>query len=382
MVVVLSALLSGCGSSNDYIINSDNRIKIGVLLSTSYEDSYGMQVLDGITYASELAPSVNIEGKHAIELSVHDVDGNIEEIASKLISEKVAAVICAAGNKENTDKIIDAFDGESTPLLFIDCYSEKILKDNESFSISVPYSYQSSVLTSYYIEEGFKSGAVICADDDFSKGFANNFKETFLNAGGSQVNEYVYGKDILTFDAGEVALSAPEFIFIIGNNNDCKELYSLLDTNGVKGAIAFSEVFDKTSLETSKYNKTLFISKLEIDVNNYIGTDFLSVYSSAKNIMKDDVSSATGYGYDAYMLIYGALMGFNSSFDADKENKVHTDITASSIKSAMKDITHLGVTDSIIFDDSGMVNTNFVYLSSIINSNANMINRYNYSNEN
>ncbi len=384
MIIILSVVLTGCGKSNDYIINSENVVKIGVILSTSYDESYGMQVLDGIMYAAELAPSVNMKGKHSIELSVYDVNDNMEEIASKLISDKVAAVICAAGTKEKSDEIINAFDGAPTPLLFVDCYSDKIISDDESYMISIPYSYQSSVLTSYWIAEGYKNGAVICADDSYSKGFAKNFKETFLSSGGSQVNEYVYDENILTFDSGEVALSDPEFVFIIGNNNDCKEVYSLLDTIGVNASIAFSEMFDKTCLETSKYNNTLFISKLEIDVNNYIGADFLSVYSSTKNVMKADVSSAVAYGYDAYMLVYGALMGFNTSYDSDSEKsetEANTEVTVSEVKSALSEIVHLGVTDSINFDDSGIVNTNFVYLSTIENSNALMLNRYNYSNE-
>ena len=385
IIIVFTLTLTGCGSSNDYVVNNDNVIKIGVLASNSDDTSYGAKVLAGIKYAAELAPSVNIKDKYIIELSIYDINDDATASADKLINDKVAAVICAAETKSKSDEIIDAFDGESTPLLFVDCYSDEILSDDESFTLSIPYTYQSSVLASYFINEGFRNGAVICADDSYSKGFVKSFNDTFVNTGGNHVAEYFYSDDVSQFDTSVITSTNPEFIFIIGNNSDCISLHKAVKATGLDAAIALSEVFDKTQLETSAFNETLFISKLEVDVNNYIGADFLSVFSTKSDTAKADIPSAVAYGYDAYMIIYGALMGFNTSLgtaDGNADNTTDAEVTVSEVKTSLTEIVHLGVTDSIKFDDSGLVNTNFVYLSSIENSNSLMLNRYNYSNEN
>lgn len=383
LIIVLSFTLAGCSGSGNYMIYNENIIKIGVLLSQSQENSYGPAVLDGIKYAAQLAPSVNIDDKYLIELSVSDINDDISDTVSKFSDEKVAAVICAAESAVKTDEIIKAFDGKGTPLVFVDCYSNNIAKDDESFAICIPYSYQSSVVSSYFISSGFKNGAVIFSDDRYSKSFAQMFKDTFINSGGSKVAEYEYGADISAFDARTVASENPEFIFVIGDNNSCVQIHSVFKSAGVKSAITFSEVFDKTSLQTSALNDTLFISKFEVDANNYIGTDFLSVYSNYSEKNKSEISSASAYGYDAYMLIYGALMSYHTSITSTTEGSGDIDsakLTTEDVKNAISNTTHMGVTDSFVFDDSGLVNTNFVYLSTIENSNAVMLNRYNYSN--
>ncbi len=376
-VLILSFVLTGCGSTNSYAIKNENVITIGVIASQSEESLYSSKVLDGINYASELASIVNMNGKYSIMLSVHDINGNISDIASDLINDKVAAVICATESKAKSEEIVKAFDDYDTPLLFVDCYSNEVINDEESFVLSVPYSYQASVAASYFTNEGYKNGTVIYADDDYSSAFADLFTNTFTSTEGTNINK------ISEYDAQNIASGNSEFVFIIGDAEYSNNVYSDLKFYEAKMPVMISEVFNKSFYENTEFNDMLYISKFESDVNNYIGADFYSVFSTTKGINKDDVTAAQAYGYDAYMLVYGALMGFGSSYSAVSEgtDTQKNEITTTDVKTAISEIVHLGVTDSINFDMSGLVNTNFVYVSAIQNSQSVMINKYDYTNE-
>lgn len=377
IVCILSFTLTGCSGTNSYVIQNENVITIGVILSQSEDGFYGAKVLEGINFASELASTVNMNGKYAVRLSVCDINDDISASVTKLVEDRVCAVICAAESKSKSDEIISAFDEYDTPLLFIDCYSNEVVSDEESFAISVPYNYQSSVAASYFTSEGLTNGTVVYADNDYSAAFADVFGSTFISSGGTNVQK------VTEYDTQAILSDGSEFVFIIGDPAFSNEVYKSFKSAGAEIPVMTSEIFDKTSYESTDYNDMLYISKFESDVNNYIGADFYSMYSSSKNISKDDVTSAEAYGYDAYMLVYGALMGFGSSYSAnsEKDTAEKGEVTTTEMKTAVSQIVHLGVTDSISFDVSGLVNTNFVYLSQIQNSHSSMINRYNYSNE-
>lgn len=393
-LLLISLTLCGCSKQNtDYVINKNDTIYIGVLTQTSDDTNETKDILSGVSYASQLAHTVNLDKPYEVSVKTlsFNTEENIRDVATQLISENVAAVICEGGDKSTTDAIIKAFkEYKNTPLLFVDNYSNSIAEATNAYSISVPYSYQASAVVSHLIGEGKTTGAVVCStDDDFNKDFAKMFTNTFSASGGSAVTTYYYSGDNKNFDTSAIASADYEFIFVIGNTDDNKQIHSELISSGVASSVVFSELTDKNAIETSEFNGVTFISKFEKDDNNYIGTDFINTYAKANNISTSDVTAGIAYGYDAYMTVYDSLVSINSNnnsifqtTEADKNKaESETDIYVSDIKEAVNNITHMGVTDVVKFNDQGLATPSFIYTVNVENAHARMLSRYNYSNE-
>lgn len=385
IVLLISMALCGCEKkdTSDYIVNSEETINIGVIVSS--EEDKG--VYSGITYAAELANSVNIDKTYNINNKVALISSDMTKTASEFASASVAAVICEGTDKMTTESIISAFSKYKTPVIFTDYYSDMIDEAENVFSISVPYSYQVSAVVSHLISQGLKKGAFVCENSNsYSDNFAKLFDSAFVASGGESVTTYYYGTEESNYNANTIAASVYDFVFISGNFEDNTKIYSELIGAGVNSNIVFSEVVDKTQLETSDYNSVYFVSKFESDDSNYIGTDFINTFAEHKNISSSDVTSSIAYGYDAYMTVYDALVSMHKNHDsifntteatdADTDDSIYT----SDVTNAIKSITHMGVTDVISFADNGTVKTSFVYLDRIDNSHASMLQRYNYAN--
>ncbi|MBE6734359.1 MAG: hypothetical protein E7563_03325 [Ruminococcaceae bacterium] len=388
LLLLVSIIFCGCSKQvSDYIVNNNESINIGVLITDESSESQG--ITSGINYAFERANAINLDKRYTINLST-SVAKDINEInvvAEQFESYNVAAVICQGKDKETTDAIIESFsEYNNLPLIFIDCYSNLIYEKENVFSISVPYSYQASAVVSHLISESKTTGAVICAtDDDYYKNFAKVFESTFTQNSGT-VTTYYYSGENCNFNANTVASSAYDFVFIIGNTNEKIQIYSELISAGVTSNIIFSEVTDKLCLEDTDYNNITYISKFEQDDNNYIGTDFINTYSSANNISRSDVTADIAYGYDAYMTVYDALVSLNPNRNPLVQNtepaeETKSEIYTKDVADAIKTITHMGVTDIIRFDKNGLSTPAFIYTSRIDNAHSGMLSRYNFNNE-
>ncbi len=395
LIFLISAFFCGCNKSskkNDYVVNNDGIINVGVLLPLSGDaKNIGVKISDGLNYAFQLAPGVNINNdkKHLINLIYEDINEDIEAACEKFKDSNVSAVISYASDSEVSDAIVSSFRNESTALIFADCNSESVLTADNALSIGIPLSYQTSVASSYFIDNDFKVGAVVSPGNDYGKKASDLFKETFISSGGTSVSEYNYDCEDANFNANTIAGSELEFVFLIGSEQDTTELYVELKNAGVKIPVVISEVLDKTSIEDEAFEDVVFISKFEQDDTNYIGTDFIKSYAKINNVSSTDITTATAYGYDAYMLLYGALMSFNSNSNSlsslnntdSSESSASAQVSASQVLDALKSAAHMGVTDSITFADNGTVNTKFLYLGTVQSSNAIMLNKYNYNNE-
>ncbi len=396
IIVAISALLFGCtennSNKNDYVVNNDGIINIGVLLPLSGDSkALGEKIYDGLNYAFGLAPGVNINNdkKHLINLIYKDINEDVEAACKSFKENKAAAVICYSTDSEVSDSVVSSFKDESTTLLFLNCNSNRILSSDNTLSIDVPFSYQTSVTSSYFLENGFKVGAVVSPGNDYGRKVSTLFKETFISGGGSSVSEYYYDCEDANYNANTIAGSELEFVFLVGSEHDTADLYLELKEAGVDIPVILSEVLDKTSMEDKVFDNVIYVSKFEQDDSNYIGTDFIKSYSKMNESSSTDVTTATAYGYDAYMLLYGALMSFNSNSNSlsltnntdASQISSPAQVYASHIFDALKSTTYMGVTDSITFTDNGTTNTKFLYLSSVQNGNAIMLNKYNYNHE-
>ncbi len=379
--LIFSMVMSGCNNEKNYIVNADDTITIGVIVSSEESGVYS-----GISYASELAHSVNIDKTYEIKTKVALTDSDFKKTADDFVSEKVAAVICEGTDSLKTDAIVKAFSSYDIPLIFTDCYSDLIEKTDSAYSIGIPYSYQVSAAVSQLAAQNLQTGAVVCIDDsNYCKSFAKLFDSTFKANGGHAVTTYYYRGEESNFNCNTISAAAYDFVFLIGNTSDNIKIYSELKNASLASTVIFSEVTDKILLETSDFNSVYFINKFEADDNNYIGTDFINTYREQKNISTSDVTSSIAYGYDAYMTIYDALVSMHknseSIFNTTDSSNEDTSIYTKDVIEALNSITHMGVTDVIKFNSAGINNTSFVYLDRIDNSRANMQQKYSYENE-
>ena len=379
LVLLMSVILCGCGSDKsaeadraDYVINNGGIINIGVIAPSSGTNAeVGNDVISGVKFANSLAEGVNIDQKYFINLLVCDLNDDIKETSAKFIDNNVAAVICAGTDYENTNAVIDAFKDYSTPIIFTDNYSENISSSSTAYSFSVPYTYQSSIVSAFLTSEGYSKGVVICDDDNYSLTYARAFKAMFEDEGG---NVTIIHKP---------EYNSEDFVYIIGNDSYMKETAKQIKSENADVNIILSEVFNKNSFETDLLENVMFLSKFEIDIEkNHIGTDFINVFSNMNDTAENDITSAVSYGYDAYMLVYGALAKCNPNSNdinrnsEDSENAFTVDV--SQINKTFKEIIHYGTTDTIIFNEQGLIDTKFIYLDKIENSKSTMLNRYEY----
>jgi hypothetical protein len=175
-------------------------------------------------------------------------------------------------------------------------------------------------------------------------------------------------------------------VFIIGPDNTSLKCYDKLVQKGYTGEILLSEYTDKTTVTSSDFEGLTFVSKFEADDENYIGSDFINVYSENKEVRKHEVSSAEAYGYDGYMLVYEVLHSFAKedplaaiNGKSEKQSSI-SDITLSAVSNALDSVVYYGVTDVIAFNESGVVKTNFVYIDKVVSGYPESIDKYVFSN--
>lgn len=389
-------LLAFCGCSQDsadsekertdYIINENEEITIGVIAPLSSENaSIGNDVLSGVEFANNMASSVNIDKRYNIKLSVYDCQENLEETAEKLISDKVAAVICYGADYEKTNIIIDSFESSATSLLFIDSCSDKISDNSTSLTLSAPATYKASVLASYISNEGFKDGAIIFEANDYNEDFAESFASLLKDTYGvsTEVVEYSEGTDI-----GSVAENK-EFAFVAGNNDFSSRITKALKETVSDLPVFLTEMYRSFDFADTLYDDTYFLSKFEFDENNHYVTDFMNVYSNVTNVSKSEISAAVAYGYDAYMIIYGALGSLNPNStvnpldsvknSSDIENKT-IEITASQVYDAVTKggKVYGGPIDTITFETDGTMKPSYIFIDGVNSGTPYMVNKFVY----
>lgn len=392
LTLSMTFLMFGCNDepqATRYVINKSDTIYIGALLPLSgdYVD-IGQKVSDGAVYAHSLADSIKLDKKYKVELIVKD-SSNLVESANELIKSNVSAVICVGGNKENTIDIIGCFDGYDIALIFVDNNSSAITGNSKCFTLATGYSYQVSAVCADATALGYSRGAVICCEDDsvFSD-TADLFENTFSQSSGT-ITKYYKSGESANYSVKAVTAGEYDFVSVFGNTVDCKAVAKELTENGVTAAIYMSEVADKSMLENSELTNVRFINKLEFDDDNFVGSVFMNNYSESQSKSISKITSAEGYGYDSYMLIYEALHRVSGNIlpiyqpeetTAAAEGEDNNDFTSYDVINAISGIEYYGATDTISFKDNGSIDTGFLYIDKLNGKHSDMLKKYNFKN--
>ena len=374
----------GCNKEivrTDYNVNESDTIKIGVLVPISGENkNIGEDIVTGLKYANELAATVNIDKSYELSLSVHDVNSDVEAAAKKLIDEKVASIVCYCGSEDKKEEVLKGFETVNTPLLFIDMFADN---NNEStaelatsLSLSVSASYQASVAANFLKDKGYKKAAIVYEDNDCYKEYSSSFKKTFGSA--TEYSSDYFNVKTITKDF--------DCAFVAGSNKFALDVTKKLKSASSGFTVMMPEMFDKDSVSSSTYNGCYFLSKFESDSDNHNVTRFISQYTQQNNVSSSDISSAIVYGYDAYMLVYGALQHFNpmgsdplASVKNGSAEQTEVTISTRMMLDALKEKQYLGVVDTnMVFDDKGCIKPTFIYVDSVEGGIATMHKKFVY----
>lgn len=395
IILVLTMLMAvsffGCKKDEpvNYQVNAQDTINIGVILPDNemYRNS-GQKVLEGINFANATAQRINIDKEYVISLIVR-YESEIEEAYDHFIDNKVAAVIAFGGDSYTTDLITHKFADTDIPVIFTDNKSKSVADTDNVFSISASHTFEASALAGYISEQGYKKGALIKINNgqDLYKDFAEMFSTTLSQNFGITLTTYEAEGKKPDYSASTIAAGGYEFVCVYADTVSAASYVEEMKEAGVTAEFLMGEVTDKTLLENEAYEGVSFLSKFEYDDENYIGSDFINVYSDKMTIPVSDNNAAIAYGYDAYVFVYEALKTFSTSGNdllgavgnAQPSSAAEaTVINITDMLNAFKGITCYGVTDVIKFDENGLNSVEFIYVDTIQSQKAIMMKKYSY----
>lgn len=352
--VLIAALFSAC-STGSKPEESSNVIKIGINYELSGDAAtYGQGSVEGIEMAiEEINKAGGINGK-LIETVKYDNESKSDvaaTLANKLVSQdKVLAILGPAttgaftsqipvANKNKVpiatgsatgDKLTFAPDGSVHPYVFRICFND---------------SFQGKVMGKFAYENLSAKKAVIIMDssNDYSKGLASNFKETFTSFGGSIVAEEAYAKGDTDFNAIITKIKAMDFdvIFLPGYYNEAGLVIKQARTQGIDKPILGADGFDSEVLAELAGKDAL---------NNVYFTNHYSTIDEDPAVLKFIADFEAKYGRKPNA--FNALGYDLAKFVADAISRAEK-LTGESIKDALEATENFaGVTGTLSIDEN------------------------------
>ena len=383
IMLISTFTLFGCKEDTkafDRQLIVDNTITVEALLPSDSKISEDINI--GMFFAGDLANSVNLGENINVDygsLEYTDED-DIVALAQNLVDNGASAIIYS-GDNYNTFKNFTAFvDSTDVPVISLCPYSYEA--DN-FFSLTLSPEYLSSCVATYVMEKGYANPLVIFeSTNDYYVEFTDILKSTFLSYT-SKEPEIIHklSGDTDTYSA----YTKHDFIFLATNDSELKEDVTDLRLKGFTGEIMLSEVLDKSTLNDEAFNYCSVITKFEADSSNNVATVFSSMFSETQGIRTDEISPATAYGYDAYMLLLEALKYFepndfivNNSDTTSTTPPSLTDITLSDYSEAISKVTYSGVTDLITFENNSL-NPTYIYVDNITGDKVVLETKYTFA---
>lgn len=386
ILCVISCFLFGCTeekqeeTKDPSIINS-GVYRIGLLTD---DDNTSNLTEQGFTYANSLANKVNIDEVVEIQTSVItlDTEADASECANKLIDEGISAVVINTANESAFDSACSVFENENIAVISISPFE---YESDNVFKLNLNDEYIASCALTYAKEQGYSKTAVLLeSDSENNKSFERTYRSTHKAYLDSEPTVYYLSGDSKNYTADAVVAGNYDLIFISDRNNQ-ESVISELRQKGYSGAIMLPEMLDKSLYLKDTYNNCYAISKSEYDISNNISTVFYTQFSEHTGVSCEDVSAASAYGYDAYMVIFESLKSFSKFDNSSIFNNTSTtetsavsksdEILSSDFISALKGVSYHGVTDTITFINNNTSPT-YIYVDYILNSNVFTDNKY------
>ncbi|MDO5563635.1 MAG: ABC transporter substrate-binding protein [Eubacteriales bacterium] len=373
LVLTLSiCALSACSQSASSGSASGKKvIKIGIFEPATGENGGGgKQEADGVLYANEQMPTIEINGE-TYDIEIVNLDNKSDKteavnVANKFISEKVSCVIGSYGSGVSI-AAGPIFEEAKIPAIGGSCTNPQVTEGNEYyFRVCFLDPFQGTVMANFAKQNGYKKAAVLTQlGDDYSEGLGSYFKTAFKSAslGGEIVAEEKFQTNATDFKAQltNIKNSNADFIFAPSSITTAPLIIKQARELGINAKIGAGDTWENgTIIDNAGKSAEGVVFSTFYDENDVNATaEAKSFVPGFKEYLKktnqpDIIPAVSALGYDAYLAAYKAIEKAQST-------------NGEKIKDALKTISFDGVTGHISFDETGDAVKNTAYIKEINN---------------
>jgi branched-chain amino acid transport system substrate-binding protein len=350
-VVCLGLLVTGCTPSQQA---STDTIKLGVNMELSGAvASYGQSTLDGIELAvEEINAAGGVEGK-TVELIKYDNKSAADEattLATKLMTQDGVVAILGPATTGAFKAEIPVANDNKIPVISGSATADDVTVDASgvkeyAFRICYSDSYQGTAMAKFAKDDLLVENAVVLMDtsNDYSKGLAKSFGDTFKADGGTIVAQESFVTGETDFNAVITKIKDKDFdaIFVAGYYQEAGLIIKQARAQGIDVPILGADGFDSPTLV--ELSGTEAASDIYFS-NHYSSLDEDPVVQDFIEAFKDKYGKApdafNALGYDL------------AKFACDAIGRAD-DVSGEAIKNALASTTdYKGVTGTFSIDEN------------------------------
>lgn len=350
-VVCLGLLVTGCTPSQQA---STDTIKLGVNMELSGAvASYGQSTLDGIELAvEEINAAGGVEGK-TVELIKYDNKSAADEattLATKLMTQDGVVAILGPATTGAFKAEIPVANDNKIPVISGSATADDVTVDASgvkeyAFRICYSDSYQGTAMAKFAKDDLLVENAVVLMDtsNDYSKGLAKSFGDTFKADGGTIVAQESFVTGETDFNAVITKIKDKDFdaIFVAGYYQEAGLIIKQARAQGIDVPILGADGFDSPTLV--ELSGTEAASDIYFS-NHYSSLDEDPVVQDFIEAFKDKYGKApdafNALGYDL------------AKFACDAIGRAD-DVSGEAIKNALASTTNFkGVTGTFSIDEN------------------------------
>lgn len=310
LLVVSAAGSAGCEKKTDDLV-------VGAFLSLSGSDStFGTDTRDGIDLAlDETNKAGGVKGKK-IKILYEDDKSLPQEASNKvrqlidrdnvlaILGEVASSRTMAGGLIANTKKV---------PLVTPSSTAVEVTKDRDYvFRVCFTDDQQGDVAARFVFDtlKKKKVGLFFAAQDNYSSGLANSFKDRFVKLGGEIVVEKGFQKGETNFTTylSELKSKDPEIIFVPVYYNDMVQIARQAKQAGIPGTTFMGgDGWDSAELTQgagAELEGAYFTNHYAPDVPWKNSAAFVAAFKARFN---REPTSLAAQGYDAAKLLFDAM---------------------------------------------------------------------------
>ena len=363
LALTASSLLA-CGGQKA----SGDVIKIGVFEPVTGENGGGgYQEVLGARFANSIYNKITIGGKeYTIELDEVDNKSDKTEAvtaAQKLVSDGVAVVLGSYGSGVSI-AAGGTFKDAELPAIGCSCTNPQVTNGNDFyFRTCFLDPFQGTVMANYAKKHGYTKVAIITQlGDDYSEGLGGFFDKACKDMGIEVVATEKFQTNAQDFRAilANIKDKNPQFIFAPSSIATAPLLLQQARELGITCQLGGGDTWENgTIIENAHGNAegavltTFYDDQSEATEEGKIFVPGFKKYL-VENNQPDVIPAVSALGYDAYLAAYKAIEKAQS-------------VEGKAIRDALKDLSFVGVTGSISFDQNGDAKKNAAYIKEVEN---------------
>jgi branched-chain amino acid transport system substrate-binding protein len=366
VLILMLSSFAGCSSGGT---DTEKVIKIGVFEPVTGENGGGgFQEVLGIRYANVVYPTVEIAGEtYTIELvEVDNKSDKTEAVtaAQRLISEGVVAVIGSYGSGVSI-AAGDIFAEAQVAAVGASCTNPQVTAGNDFyFRVCFLDPFQGTVMANYAIQNGARTAAVITQlGDDYSSGLGSYFVEAFNNLAGegAVVSEQQFQTNQSDFKAilTNIKASNPDVIFAPSSITTAPLIIKQARELGITVPIMGGDTWENaTIIENAGADAEGIVLSTFFDEAEPATDEAASFITGFKAYLTENgqdeiIPAVSALGYDAYLTVIAAIQAAGTVDDTV------------AIRDALKDVSVVGVTGSITFNEIGDANKDMAFIKTV-----------------